>query len=166
MNTKKTLFQRYLLLKPTRRAKYEFALLIPVAIAGLILSFCYGLFSLPFVPYINVAGLALLGLSLWFHFYCERTHIQSHDEPHEIEKIVTQGVYSVVRHPINFSMMITHLSVTLISGSYLPLIFSVSNSIALIFISIEEEKALLEKFGNDYKEYLERTKWKMIPFIY
>lgn len=166
MNSKKSLFQKYLLLKPTRRAKYEFALLIPVAIVGLILSWNYNLFSLPYVPYINLAGLGLLGGSLWFHFYCERTHIQSHDEPHEIKSIVTEGIYSIVRHPINFSMMITHLSVTLISGSYLPLIISLMNSISLIFISIEEEKALINIFGNEYIEYMKKAKWRMIPFLY
>jgi protein-S-isoprenylcysteine O-methyltransferase Ste14 len=166
MNTKKSLLQRYLLLKPTKRAKFEFALLIPIAIIGLILSLGYDMFSLPFVPYTNVAGLLLLGGSLWFHFYCERTHTQSHDEPHEIKSIITEGVYSVVRHPINFSMMITHLSVTLISGSYLPLIVSLMNAIALIFISIEEEKALVNGFGNEYIEYMKKTKWRMIPFVY
>lgn len=77
-----------------------------------------------------------------------------------IDRVVTSGIFKYVRHPMRlamlilaFGLMVWRLSIALIIA-YLVLV--VCTSIA----SGREEKILLEKFGDEYREYAEGAKSK------
>lgn len=80
--------------------------------------------------------------------------------------LVTTGPYSRIRHPIAFGYLVILLGLGVIRGS-LSGIFIVS---PLIFIAVSlylkffEEKALCERFKEEYEEYMSRTRF-IIPWL-
>lgn len=117
---------------------------------------------------INITGLLLfvIGVAIRrigkrtlgkYYAYGLRT-LQNH-------KLITHGVYKHVRHPISLAMFMYGIGIPLIFTSfYGVLIMLMLVPLTLYRIRIEE-KMLIEKFGDNYKDYMTRTK-KLIPFIY
>ncbi len=76
----------------------------------------------------------------------------------------TSGLYGFVRHPIYFSwallvfatphMTMTRLVFAVVSCAYL--------AVAIPF----EERGLLDQFGDEYRRYQRRVKWRMLPGVY
>lgn len=76
----------------------------------------------------------------------------------------TKGVYGFVRHPLYFAwllfvfgtphMTFTRLEFAVISSAYLAL--------AIPF----EERALIHTFGDEYRAYRKKVKWRMLPGVY
>jgi methanethiol S-methyltransferase len=79
-------------------------------------------------------------------------------------RLLTTGLYGLVRHPIYFGwvllmagvaeMTMTRLVFALVSTAYL--------AIAIPF----EERSLSETFGPDYASYQQRVRWRMLPWLY
>ena len=68
-------------------------------------------------------------------------------ETHKAEKVVTTGVYSIIRHPQYFGGILAHIGFSfLLSGLY-------SLLATVYIISWKEEQELLKEFGHDYEEY-------------
>jgi len=83
----------------------------------------------------------------------------------EGHKLVTDGFYRHIRHPIYLGEIIRNMSVALIlSRLYGFIIMVISIVFLLIRIEIEEEM-LVEAFGQEYEEYRKKTR-RLIPYIY
>ena len=78
-------------------------------------------------------------------------------ETHRPEKIVTTGVYSIVRHPQYLGGLLAHIGFSfLLSGLYSLL--STPLIITLVYlISRKEESELTKEFGQEYVNYKEKT---------
>ncbi|MBN2325319.1 MAG: isoprenylcysteine carboxylmethyltransferase family protein [Spirochaetes bacterium] len=71
--------------------------------------------------------------------------------------VVKSGVYGLVRHPIYFSFFLFSLSIVFISQHWLVLLLGVI-VMALIYSDMKrEEQSCIDKFGDDYKRYMERV---------
>jgi len=71
--------------------------------------------------------------------------------------LVDSGIYSVIRHPqyLGFTMLI--LALVLMSQHWLSVISGVTGSV-LFYIDVRgEEQANIEKFGDDYKRYMQKV---------
>jgi protein-S-isoprenylcysteine O-methyltransferase Ste14 len=80
-------------------------------------------------------------------------------------KLIKSGIYKHIRHPIYLGSMLAFFSVTLIFHSLYGFIVT---ALAIPFILHKirvEEKMFIEKFGNEYREYIKKSK-KLIPYIY
>ena len=86
-------------------------------------------------------------------------------ETHRAERIVTTGVYSVVRHPQYFGGILAHVGFSfLLSG--MPSLLATPLVIAVVYaISWKEEKELTKEFGQEYQDY-KRNVPMLIPKIY
>ncbi len=80
----------------------------------------------------------------------------------ETNVLVTQGVYSYMRHPMHLGLIFFPLSVALIIGSptFIFIIAPLEMLFMIIMIFTYEEKEAIEKFGEDYLEYK-----KKVPFF-
>ncbi len=84
----------------------------------------------------------------------------------EEHKLVTKGLYKVVRHPMYFGAILMMLGPYIAFRSILVLIGTVVSYIPLMKMRIKlEEETLIGTFGDDYKNYIKRTR-KLIPLIY
>lgn len=83
----------------------------------------------------------------------------------EGQKVVSTGLYGIVRHPMYSATVLMFLSIPLVLGSvYSFLIF-----LAYPFIiakRIKHEEELLERELDGYREYKKKVKYRLIPFIW
>ncbi|MCU7693140.1 protein-S-isoprenylcysteine O-methyltransferase [Haoranjiania flava] len=81
-------------------------------------------------------------------------------------ELVISGPYKWVRHPMYSAMLLWLVSFTLISANWLYAC-SISAGLAILFVVRipDEEKLMLEEFGEQYKTYVKQAK-RLIPFIY
>ncbi len=79
--------------------------------------------------------------------------------------LVTTGIYGVIRNPLYMSNGLLAIGMAILFKSLNALLFSVPYSFLYLLIIYFEEKDLLEKYGEEYKEYKKKVKWKIIPKI-
>ena len=77
---------------------------------------------------------------------------------------VTTGLYRYSRHPMYVSQLVMFIGVGIASASWLFLLLTiVYTALSLIYVGTEEH-ICLEKYGDAYREYMERTpRWVGIP---
>jgi protein-S-isoprenylcysteine O-methyltransferase Ste14 len=71
--------------------------------------------------------------------------------------VVDSGVYAVVRHPIYLSFILVILALILISQHWLSPILGIPWIVFFYSSMRREEQANIERFGNDYKRYMQRV---------
>ena len=69
--------------------------------------------------------------------------------------LVESGLYRVVRHPQYLSMMLLALALILISQHWVVAVIGVAAMVSVYLAMREEDGRLIEKFGDDYKRYME-----------
>jgi protein-S-isoprenylcysteine O-methyltransferase Ste14 len=80
------------------------------------------------------------------------------DEP------IAKGIYRYSRHPGYIGMFLIYLGVGIASASWVFLLVSVVLLILISFAAIDEERYCLGKYGEAYREYMNRTpRWIRIP---
>ena len=76
----------------------------------------------------------------------------------------TKGLYRHSRHPMGLSAFLIFIGAGIASASWLFLLFSIVLIILSVILVIAEERFCLEKFGDAYREYMNRTpRWIGIP---
>lgn len=81
------------------------------------------------------------------------------------QKVIDTGLYKIVRHPMYFSTIFLFLSIPLILGSIISFIIFLLYPF-IIAKRINNEEKVLEKELKGYKEYKQKVKYKMIPYIW
>lgn len=81
------------------------------------------------------------------------------------QKVIDTGLYKIVRHPMYFSTIFLFLSIPLILGSIISFIIFLIYPF-IIAKRINNEEKVLEKELKGYKEYKQKVKYKMIPYIW
>jgi len=71
--------------------------------------------------------------------------------------LVDSGVYSIVRHPQYLAGVLISLAVPLISQHWLVVVLGLIAAPLYYLYTYDEEKKVIEKFGDAYKEYMERV---------
>lgn len=117
---------------------------------------------------LNVIGLALFtpGIIIYLasrltlgRFFSKRLNII------EGHKLVTYNIYKNIRHPSYTGSILLYLGLTLLLNSILGFTVMIL-SVMLVLIRIPfEEKMLINAFGQQYIDYMKRTK-KLIPYVY
>jgi len=81
-------------------------------------------------------------------------------------KLIDTGPYKIVRHPMYTGGMILLLFTPLALGSYWALIpFLILTVVPLVLRIINEEKLLITNLPG-YPEYCQKTKYRLIPYIW
>jgi len=80
-------------------------------------------------------------------------------------KLVKHGIYKHIRHPISLAAIIYDVGIPLFFSSLYGFLLMLGLIPLMLYRIKIEEKMLIEKFGDEYRQYMEKTK-KLIPFIY
>ncbi len=77
----------------------------------------------------------------------------------ELDKLVTVGPYSCMRHPMHFYLSLTPIAIGLITVNpgYAFIIGPVETIMILLMALLIDEKESLERFGEAYEEYRRRV---------
>ena len=81
------------------------------------------------------------------------------------QKLVDSGLYGIVRHPMYLITIIMFLSIPLVLGSLLSFIIFIIYPF-IIIKRIKNEEKVLEKDLEGYKEYENKVKYRLIPYIW
>lgn len=103
-----------------------------------------------------VVGLVTIALFLWIHRTLGENWSTS-VETKEQHTLVTNGPYRWVRHPMYTTMFVWTLAFFLVSANWFVGITWLALSILAASRAGEEEAALIEKFGAEYRAYMQRT---------
>jgi protein-S-isoprenylcysteine O-methyltransferase Ste14 len=76
----------------------------------------------------------------------------------------TSGVYGWVRHPVYFGWVLFVFAAPRMTTD--RLMFAIVSTAYLAMAVPFEERSLVEAFGDHYRRYTGRVKWKILPWIY
>ena len=125
----------------------------------------FGWYTLPKPVVIASAIIFLIAYILYAEVLRENTYLSRTIEVQEGQTVVDTGLYGIVRHPMYSVTLLLFLSMPLVLGSiYSFIIFLVYPFIIAKRIKHEEE--FLEKELNGYREYKQKVKYRLIPFIW
>ena len=111
------------------------------------------------------AGLFLVCYLLYAEVLRENTYLSRTIEVQENQKVIDTGLYGVVRHPMYMATTVLFLAMPLVLASLVSFLVMLLY-IPLIAKRIKNEEMVLEEGLEGYKEYKQRVKYKVIPFIW
>ena len=79
--------------------------------------------------------------------------------------VVTAGPYRLVRHPIYFGYLIGHIGFLLANFSWRNFAVLVVLYIAQVH-RIRREEAVLARSSAEYRQYQQRVRWRLLPWVY
>ena len=81
-----------------------------------------------------------------------------------LDEPITKGLYRYSRHPIYIAVFLQFIGISIVSASWLFMLLMIVHIILSLLLIIPEERLCLEKYGEVYREYMERTpRWIGIP---
>ena len=110
-------------------------------------------------------GVFLLSYVLYAEVLRENTYLSRTIEVQENQKVIDTGLYGIVRHPMYMATIVLFLSMPLVLGSLYSFIIMLAY-IPIIAKRIRNEEKVLEESLPGYKEYKQKVKYKVIPFIW
>lgn len=116
----------------------------------------------------NVHPIALVAqafgvvIGAWFFIFTSRSTKSNwsvtYDKFFAPEKLLTDGKYGVVRHPMLIGDFLSHAGIAIAAGGvFTILLLPIYYLIAEVFIEIQERFVLYPKFGEEYRAYARRT---------
>jgi protein-S-isoprenylcysteine O-methyltransferase Ste14 len=105
------------------------------------------------------AGMALVGSFICLYWYIYwNSHFRG--------KLLTEGPYAYVRHPLYSGFMALAFGLALALPVYeTRLLVVITMAVIVVFVPKEEE-ALQRKYKQRYSEYMQRVRYRLIPHIY
>ena len=137
--------------------------LLAFILAGL--NFRFGWFKLPTVVIIIASVIFLIAYIMYAEVLRENEYLSRTVEVSENQKVVDSGLYGIVRHPMYTSTIFLFLSMPLVLDSIFSFIVMLVYPIIIIF-RIRNEEKVLENELIGYKEYKEKVKYKLIPYLW
>ena len=132
-------------------------------VAGLGVRFDW--YMLPKSASIAAAVVFLIAYGLYAEVLRENTYLSRTIEVQENQTVVDTGLYGIIRHPMYSITVLLFLVMPLVLGSVFSFVIFLAYPL-IIAQRIKGEEAFLEKELSGYKEYKEKVKYRMIPFIW
>ncbi len=132
-------------------------------VAGL--NYRYGWHRLPDVVVWTAAVVFLIAYALYAEVMRENAYLSRTVEIQQGQRLVDSGLYGIVRHPMYMATVLLFLSMPLILGSILSFVIMLVY-IPLIALRIASEERLLKQGLPGYKEYTQRVKYRLIPYVW
>ena len=145
-----------------------------VAISGLMfvagfvaagLDYRFGWSAMPAWVVITASVLFLIAYALYAEVMRENAYLSRTIKVEEGQTVVDTGMYGIVRHPMYAVTILLFLMIPLVLGSWYALI-AFSFYPAVIVIRLKDEEKLLARELPGYTEYMQKVKYRIIPFIW
>ncbi len=110
-------------------------------------------------------GLVALGLLIDLFVFRENSYGASNIQTFEGQKVISTGPYALVRHPMYGGVLVMVIGVPLALGSLWGLAVLALVMPGLIWRILDEEK-LLEKDLPGYIEYVQKVRYRLVPYLW
>ena len=129
------------------------------------LSFRYSWLMLP-VPVTIIAAIVFLAAyALYAEVLRENTYLSRTVEVQEDQKVIDTGLYGIVRHPMYMVTVLLFLAMPLVLGSVISFVIMLCY-IPIIAKRIRNEEQVLQEGLPGYGKYMEKVKYRLLPFIW
>lgn len=129
------------------------------------LDFRLKLTYLPLIVSISASVALLLSYALYWEVLRENEFLSRTIEVQENQQVIDSGLYGTVRHPMYSSTTLMFLSIPLVLGSLIGFAIMLIYPF-LIAARIKQEESFLSENLSGYKEYLQKVRFRMIPYIW
>ena len=129
------------------------------------LDFRFGWSSLPHWVVWTSSIVFLLSYGMYAEVMRENEWLSRSIEVMDGQKVVSTGLYGIVRHPMYTATILMFLAMPLVMGSWWAFIVMIPYVLAIV-TRIKDEETLLIKELEGYQEYKEKVRWKLIPYIW
>lgn len=137
--------------------------LVGFVLAGL--DFRFRWLVLPGWVSIVATVLFLLSYVMYAEVLRENTFLSRTIEVQENQTVVDTGLYGIVRHPMYSATLVLFLSMPLVLGSAISFLVFLAYPL-IIAKRIRNEEQVLEEGLAGYKEYKQKVRWRLIPYIW
>jgi len=118
------------------------------------------IFHIPLPDWLRWLGAALgvVSLVLWgWTQYSLGKYWSTNLQLRQDHRLVTNGPYAQVRHPLYTAMMGYGTSMALVSAQWGFLLMALLMIVGVIFRAPKEEQMMIGQFGEEYRQYMQRT---------
>ena len=137
--------------------------IVGFVVAGL--DYRYGWSAVPTAVVVTASIVFIVAYALYVEVIRENEWLSRTIEVSEGQRVVSTGLYGIVRHPMYLATLLLFLSMPLILGSWwalIPFLFY----IPIIVVRISDEERLLRAELSGYSDYCTLVKWRIIPFVW
>ncbi|MGZ3607702.1 MAG: methyltransferase family protein [Syntrophales bacterium] len=129
------------------------------------LDFRFGWSKVPW--YVSFFGDVLLVVSFYIFYLVSKvnTYAASNVRVEEGQKVISTGIYGLVRHPMYVGALFLIVGTPPALGSWWALLLIPPFMLVLYFRIVNEEKVLLRDLRG-YAEYCAKVRWRLIPGIF
>lgn len=140
---------------------------LPFILGFLIPGFDYrfGWSDIPMAFVILANVIVMAGYFFVFLVFRENTYTSRIVEVEKEQEVITTGPYSIVRHPMYTGTIVMFLFTPLALGSWWAIIAFALWPVVLVYRIFDEERVLMKDLKG-YKEYSEKTRYRLIPFVW
>ena len=137
--------------------------LVGFIVAGL--NYRFNWIELPNIVVIISSIIFVLSYIVYAEVLRENAFLSRTIEVQENQELITTGLYGIVRHPMYTATIFLFLSMPLILGSVISFIIFLIYPF-IIAKRIKNEEEVMERELKEYKEYKNKVKYRMIPFVW
>ncbi len=140
---------------------------LALVVSGLDFRFGWTRSLLPIRFYWVIVGQIGTVLGYWLVFWVMRTNTfaSSTIQVEAEQGVISSGPYALVRHPMYLGMSLTAVSMPIGLGSFVALpVFALM--IPLFIYRLVHEERTLRRLLEGYSEYCERTRYRLVPWIW
>lgn len=132
-------------------------------VAGL--NYRFGWYMLPIS--VSLAGtlVFVLAYALYADVLRENVYLSRTIEVQENQKVIDTGLYAIVRHPMYSTTLLLFFMIPVILGSAFAVIIFLAYPF-IIARRIKNEEYVLERDLKGYKEYKNKVRYRLIPFVW
>ena len=122
-------------------------------------------FHLPDSVIIAASVVFVLSYLMFAEVLKENAYLSRTIEVQEDQTVVDTGLYGIVRHPMYTATIFLFLAMPLILGSPISFVIMLLY-IPLIVKRIKNEEMVLENELKGYREYKEKVRYRLVPYIW
>jgi protein-S-isoprenylcysteine O-methyltransferase Ste14 len=140
-------------------------LLLPAVMVLSALDHRFGWSPVPAAVSVTGAVLVGIGLSLSQLVVIQNSYAAANITVEVEQKVVSTGLYGIVRHPMYVGVLIMMVGMPLALGSYWGLLVLVPGVFALVVRILDEEKMLRQELDG-YDEYAQKVPNRLVPYVW
>ena len=122
-----------------------------------------------FIPALGWLGLAVFAAGIWLNYRTHRDLGRNFSPTLDVRPehmLVTTGVYAYVRHPMYSAFFLWGVAQALLLSNWVAGFSGLVGFAILYFLRVgQEERLMLETFGDQYRAYMSRTA-RLVPWVY